>query len=150
MVIHSETKSEERCNCYWLVNLCFKYFINPCFFPELHTVCGTICKNVWDIHGPSDAGLCGKLSERFSGILSRAPVIRMFDCDQPGLDLSWTIRQWKHLHPAFNPTWCSVTGIEKSKKSLFTGVLHPKSLGKMCSVSCLGGDSSGYILESSY
>lgn len=85
-------------------------------------MCWRVCKNVWDIYSLSDPRLCRKLSGHFSRMLSRAPVIRKIDCDQPVLCFSWRMRQYEHPHPVFNARWCSVTGIEKSKNSPATDV----------------------------
>lgn len=72
-------------------------------------------------------------SQHFGGVLNRAPV--MADCDPPAQHLSWRIRPWKPLYPVFNPVWCSVTAIEKSKKSAVTDVPCSQRagvLGKVC------------------
>lgn len=152
MVILSETKSEDGCDWYWLVNLCFKYFVKTFFFPELHTVCWRVCKNIWDVRRLSDAGLCGKLWI-FQWDIEQGTSNKN-DCDQLVVDLGWRIRQWKHLHPVFNSTWCSVTGIEESKQSPVTDVHCPQraeeSWEKVCLLSSLGDDISGYVLENSY
>lgn len=59
----------------------------------------------------------------------------MTNWDQPVLYLIWRLKPWKPLHPVFNPVWCSVTDIEKSKKSAVTDVPCSQTGGVLGKVS---------------